>query len=282
MQIIEHPSAIYEYCDSLRSRGKKIGFVPTMGALHEGHFSLIRKAKLENEIVVVSIFVNPLQFNNQADLDKYPRPLTQDLDALEHEEVDVVYKPSPESMYPTGNEVKISFGRMAEVMEGKFRPGHFDGVGVVVTKLFNHVIPHQAYFGLKDLQQFLLIQRMVADLSIPVAVFGLPTVREKSGLAMSSRNQRLSDIGRSTAASIYKGLLKGKSRWDSGSNPEETKNEIEQFYLDTPGLEVEYVNIVNPHDLTEVKSNHQQSIAICVAAYVEGIRLIDNLYLRQD
>ena len=282
MQVFKYPSVVYNYNSDLRLEGKKIGFVPTMGALHAGHISLVKQAKSENDIVVVSIFVNPLQFNNPSDLEKYPRTLDSDLEALAKEGVDIIYHPEPEVMYPEQTQAGISFGKMAEVMEGKFRPGHFDGVGIVVTKLFNQVIPHKAYFGLKDLQQFLLIKRMVNDLSIPVEVIGLPTVREDSGLAMSSRNQRLSENGKIIASSIHKGLMLGKSAWESGQSPEETISVIARLYGDTEGLNTEYVDIVNPSDLSVVEKNENQSIAICVAAYVEGIRLIDNLYLRQD
>jgi len=280
MQVIHLPHDILDFSLKCRINHQKIGFVPTMGALHQGHYSLVQTARELNDIVVVSIFVNPLQFNNSSDLTNYPRTLASDLEALERLGVDVVYLPSESDMYPQKPEVSVGFGNMAKVMEGQFRPGHFDGVGVVVAKLLHQVFPHRAYFGLKDLQQYLLIKRMTDDLSFPTEIIGLPIVRENSGLAMSSRNRRLSKAGFDTAANIYKGLLKGEESWRSGKSPNETLSSVFDFYKSVNGLDVEYVQIVNPSDLTDVEDNLSQSVAICVAGYVEGIRLIDNLYLR--
>ncbi len=282
MEVIKHPNDIFRYTEDLKSNGKKIGLVPTMGALHQGHFSLVRQARAANDFLVVSIFVNPLQFNNSQDLTNYPRTLSDDLGQLEKLGVDLVYTPEVEHMYPTSPEVQVDFGRMAHVMEGAFRPGHFSGVGVVVSKLFHHTNAHRAYFGLKDLQQFLLIRRMVSDLSFPVEVIGLPIVREPSGLAMSSRNKRLTTQGLEIASKLHEGLVMGKSLWEQGRSPNETKTAINDFYKGQTGLEAEYVELVDPDDLSEITENHSQPVALCVAGYVEGIRLIDNLYLRQD
>lgn len=282
MQVIERPSAILEYSLEHRKNSKKIGLVPTMGALHEGHQSLVKTARAANDIVVVSIFVNPLQFNNKNDLEKYPRPLDHDLEVLESLGVNAVYLPGEKDMYPEEPQVTVNFGYMAEVMEGKFRPGHFNGVGVVVTKLFHHICPHSTYFGLKDLQQYLLIKRMVMDLSFPIEVLGLPIIRETSGLAMSSRNGRLSESGLKVASNIYQGLQKGKVKWETGATPKETIQAVLDLYKEIEHINVEYVELVDPDTLKNITVNNGQAVALCVAVFVEGIRLIDNLYLWQD
>lgn len=283
MQVITSPNDIYMLSDAHKRQGKKLGLVPTMGALHEGHLSLVRRSLGDNNITIVSIFVNPLQFNNTADLKNYPRTLESDLKLLEsHGGVDYVFAPSESSMYKSRQIVKTDFGELAEKMEGAFRPGHFGGVGVVVTKLFNLCNPTKAYFGLKDLQQFLLIRKMVEDFSFNVEVIGLPVIRENSGLAMSSRNKRLSGEGVIIASNIFKGLSLAKECWQSAKTPNETKRMVISFYKEVDKLNIEYFQIVNPDTLQEVMENKSQPVAFCVAGYVEGIRLIDNLYLRQD
>lgn len=282
MQVIKHPNDIYKVTQSSRKQEKTIGLVPTMGALHAGHFYLIKEARQANDILVVSIFVNPLQFNNQEDFVNYPRTLDSDLKALESLNVDYVFAPSEEEMYPTSPEATIDFGRMASVMEGEFRPGHFAGVGLVVAKLFNLINPNSAYFGKKDLQQYLLIKRMVCDFNLPVTVIGVPIVREESGLAMSSRNRRLTDAGACTATKIYGGLSLARELWKNNRTPEETKNAVIDFYREQDGLQLEYVHIVNPDNLVDISGTDSTEAVMCVACYVEGIRLIDNLYLRQD
>lgn len=280
MEVIQHPNDIFQYTSEHKRRGGEIGLVPTMGALHDGHFSLVREARKANDLLVVSVFVNPLQFNNDQDLINYPRSLQADVDLLRKYGADVVYAPEPGQMYPEKPVVSLTFGPMADVMEGSFRPGHFSGVGVVVSKLFHHTNPDRAYFGLKDLQQFLLVRRMAKDLSFPVEVIGLPIVREASGLALSSRNSRLSSGGRELAGSIHQGLLLGKDLWEDGKSPNETKMAVNDFYKDIKGLQPEYVALVDPENLQDALVNDSQPVALCVAAYVEGIRLIDNLYLR--
>ncbi|MEQ8472086.1 MAG: pantoate--beta-alanine ligase [Marinoscillum sp.] len=282
MQVIKHPNDIFGLTHSYRKQGKSIGLVPTMGALHAGHFHLVKMAREVCDVLVVSIFVNPLQFNNKEDLINYPRTLDEDLKALSTLEADLVFVPSEEEMYPSQPEVSIDFGRMSAVMEGEFRPGHFSGVGLVVAKLFNLTSPTHAYFGIKDLQQYLLVKRMVSDLNIPVVVIGVPIVREESGLAMSSRNGRLSPDGLDLAAKIYAGLALARSSWENGQSAEETKNVVIDFYNMQEGLQVEYVHLVDPDNLVEVTLNDSQAAVLCVACYVEGVRLIDNLYLRQD
>ncbi len=282
MQLCNLPQEIFMKTHRQRLAGKTIGLVPTMGALHEGHFHLIKQARQENDLLVVSIFVNPLQFDNQEDFDQYPRMLTTDLEHLDIMGVDMVFAPSEKDMYPEEPQMSLCFGRMEEVMEGACRPGHFAGVGIVVTKLFQLCQPHKAYFGKKDLQQYLIVRRMVMDLSMPVQVVGVPIVREPSGLAMSSRNQRLSSAGRQRASAIYRGLSLAKELWDNGNSPEETKSKVRAFYEAQAGLTLEYLSIVSPANLEELEYHENQPAVICVAGFVEDVRLIDNLYLRQD
>ncbi|MFT6868696.1 MAG: pantoate--beta-alanine ligase [Cyclobacteriaceae bacterium] len=283
MQVVTSPRRITELMKALRNQGKSIGLVPTMGALHDGHASLFRESLKYNDITVVSVFVNPMQFNNQDDFNNYPRPFAQDQKILEGLGVDVLYAPSEKEMYPESPLVNLEFGVMAEIMEGAFRPGHFDGVGLVIAKLLNQVLPDKAYFGLKDLQQFLLISRLVKDLSFTSEVVGLPIIREKSGLAMSSRNMRLSDGGLQLATNIYTGLEFAQKNISDGFDVDETKLAVFDFYSRIDGLEVEYLEFVNPDDLSAIEPRiSPKDVAICVAAYVEGIRLIDNIYLRQD
>lgn len=282
MQVINLPEEILSHTQSIRSLGKSIGLVPTMGALHDGHFHLVKKARSENDVLVVSIFVNPIQFNNQEDFEQYPRTLEQDIQSLKEFGVDVVYAPSESDMYPARPQVSIDFGNMERVMEGAFRPGHFSGVGIVVAKLFNQTNATSAYFGKKDMQQYLLVKRMVADLSIPIKIVGVPIVRENSGLAMSSRNQRLTADGLHKASYLYKGLVLAEECWSKNQGPEETKSALNAFYNELSGLSIEYISIVSPDTLEELHLNKNEPAVICVAAYVEGVRLIDNLYLRQD
>ncbi len=283
MKVITSPQEMYSVSSALFQNKKGVGFVPTMGALHEGHFSLIRRSLRETDFTVVSIFVNPRQFNNPADLQNYPRPIEDDLRALEALGVDVAYTPDVTRMYPDEPVTIVRFGEMADTMEGKFRPGHFDGVGLVVLKLLNQVIPQKAYFGKKDLQQYLLVRQMVKDFSIAVEVIGCEIIREASGLALSSRNMRLSPAGVKTACRISEGLFLGESLIVAKKSIYETKSTLLSFYREVDGLEIEYLELVNVGDLTQADSTTPaDSLAICVAGYVEGVRLIDNLYLRHD
>lgn len=252
-----------------------------MGALHEGHLALVKNCKNEADIAVVSIFVNPIQFNNTEDLKKYPRSLDRDAAMLEAQGVDMVFAPEVEEVYPEKVSVSIGFGAMGDTLEGAFRPGHFDGVGVVVAKLFNVILPDYAYFGLKDLQQFLLIRNMVRDLNFPVQLRGIDTVRAENGLALSSRNARLSDKGRQVAVGIYKGLERAGQLLESGMAVSDVKEAMNQYFLEIPEIEVEYLALVNPATLEEAGTfSHDSELAICFAGFVEGVRLIDNLYLR--
>ncbi|MEP0368762.1 MAG: pantoate--beta-alanine ligase [Cyclobacteriaceae bacterium] len=283
MHVITSPRLLSELLFSARRSGSSVGLVPTMGALHRGHMRLIKESLKANDITVVSLFVNPLQFNKAEDLEKYPRPFEEDRVMLAEQGVDVLYAPSEKEMYPEKPLVNISFGDLGNAMEGKFRPGHFDGVGLVVSKLLNQINPDRAYFGLKDLQQFLLVKRLVRDLSMQVDIIGVPTVRAESGLALSSRNVRLSPEGLEKAAYIFQGLNLSEELIRKGIDFDETKSRVIAFYSRIEGLQIEYFEFVNPANLQYQEGKWSgQGLAVCVAAYVEGVRLIDNLYLRQD
>jgi pantoate--beta-alanine ligase len=268
---------------SWKKQGLAIGFVPTMGALHKGHLALVENSVRENDVTIVSIFVNPLQFNNDKDLIHYPRDIQKDLGALEPFEVNCVFVPEDHELYKKPPVLSISFGSMESRMEGKFRPGHFSGVGLVVSKFFNIILPDRAYFGLKDLQQYLIIQQLKLDLSWNIEIIGVETVRESNGLAMSSRNERLSEEGKNVATHLYKGLELGREYVERKVKPEEVETRIRTYYESVSGLEIEYVCCVNGRDLNEFNDYQKiDSVALCVAGYVEGIRLIDNLYLRPN
>lgn len=258
--------------------GQKIGLVPTMGALHEGHITLIEKAKQENDVVVSSVFVNPVQFNNPDDLARYPRTLEEDTQKLEAAGCDVVFAPSVEEMYPEPVTLRLNFGELETVMEGAFRPGHFNGVGIVVAKLFNIVQPDRAYFGQKDLQQVAVIRRLIRDLSFPIELIRCPTVREADGLAMSSRNRNLTPDERGQATVLFQALTLGRELLADGYNVERTKAAVADFINDRPHFRLEYVEIVNADTLqiaSEVLAPGQT--AICLAAHLGKVRLIDNL-----
>lgn len=260
---------------------KNIGFVPTMGALHEGHLSLIRRSKQENDITVCSIFVNPIQFNNQNDLTGYPRMMEQDSKLLDEEGVNILFAPETDEMYPPGEELlpDIDFGRLDKVMEGKYRPGHFKGVAIVVKRLFDIVKPTRAYFGLKDFQQLTIIRHMVNTMSLPVQIVPCETVREPDGLAMSSRNLRLTIREREMASQIYDVLL--FTRANAGSMPvRKLQSTAQKRLASNPEFMVDYFEIVSKRTLLPVTSwETPENIIACTAVYLGDIRLIDNLEL---
>ena len=257
-----------------------IGLVPTMGALHDGHISLVEKAVSENQVVVVSIFVNPTQFNDKKDLEKYPRNLNADLKLLEKTGCQVVFAPKAEEIYPEPDTRKFNFGDLETVMEGKHRPGHFNGVAQVVSKLFEIVCPNKAYFGLKDFQQLAIIKNMTAQLNLPVEIVACPIVREESGLAMSSRNELLTTEERKNAAVISETLFKAKEL-----TKEKSVHELVNWVTETINknwyLTVEYVEIVDDIQLQPVKSWDENSRKICcVAVFCGKVRLIDNIVFK--
>jgi pantoate--beta-alanine ligase len=261
-------------------KSNSVGFVPTMGALHLGHISLVKQAKLDNELCVCSIFVNPTQFNNPADLLKYPRTVEADLVLLEEAGCDVVFIPEVSEMYPSPVALSFHFGRLEEVLEGAFRPGHFNGVGIVVSKLFHIIQPQKAYFGLKDLQQCAIINRLVKDLSFDIELIFCETVREADGLAMSSRNVRLDTQSRNSAPFIYASLKKAKDMIQSGLSVAETQNAIVEGFKNKPEFELEYFEIVDFETLEPIETySGQKKVALITAAHLGGVRLIDNLVI---
>ena len=280
VKILKNRQELSDYILKIKENGQKIGFAPTMGALHEGHLSLYEKARKENDIVISSIFVNPTQFNNPKDLEKYPRTIEKDIELLQQtQNVDAVYIPQIEDIYSNGLERKnYDFEGLENEMEGKFRPGHFDGVGTVVEELFRQVQPNNAYFGEKDFQQLMIIKKLVEKLSLPINIIGMPIYREKNGLAMSSRNMRLTTEQRETAKIIFEILVKVK-----GLFHQQTLDEVHQFVENTlknSDFELEYFIIANENtlrEISEIKSNETYRAFIVVV--IDGVRLIDNIQL---
>lgn len=256
-----------------------IGFVPTMGALHAGHISLIAKSKEENEFTVCSIFVNPLQFNNANDLQKYPRTLPTDMELLVRAGCDILFAPDASEMYPDTSEPALKFdvGVLDTLFEGALRPGHFKGVAIVVHKFFTIVNPSNAYFGLKDYQQCMLIKKLITDLQLTVVLHFEPTLREKDGLAMSSRNTRLSEIARHKAIRIYEALQYAQAHYRT-QNITMLEQRCKSWLDEEPLYRTEYFNIVNAETLLPLHSLAEPAVALC-AAFVDEVRLIDNLVL---
>ena len=272
---------IQEYLQQEVKLGKEIGFVPTMGALHEGHLSLISRSREENDITVCSIFVNPIQFNNKTDLEKYPRDLQSDLVLLENAGCDVVFNPEEKEMYPgdSSEAFDFHFDPLENILEGKYRPGHFKGVAIVVKKLFDIVAAHRAYFGKKDYQQLMVIRKMVEQFQIPVTIISCPIIREPDGLAMSSRNVRLSKTERQIAPVIFKVLSTSKGM--AGKMPVKEFLESGTRKLEeNPEIKVEYFELANSETLQPVISWDQNERPVLLTAiYLGDIRLIDNLEL---
>jgi pantoate--beta-alanine ligase len=279
MEIAKTIEEIRSHIKAARSEGKKIGFVPTMGALHIGHISLIERAEKDCDYVVVSIFVNPTQFGPAEDFEKYPRPIEADLKICEEHGVDLVFNPTPEEMYGQKSFTWVNVEKLTELLCGKSRPGHFRGVTTVCTKLFNIVAPDAAYFGQKDAQQASIIKRMVADLNMPVEITVCPTVREPDGLAISSRNQYLSEQQKKDATLIYKSLQKCKDLINDGVI--DTKKiifEMQKILQQVPSIKIEYISIVN----AETLQNLDQIAGLVLAAVAVKIgpaRLIDNILI---
>lgn len=278
MKIFTTKREIQSELQKHRDEKKQIGFVPTMGALHEGHLELIRQSVNENSITVCSIFVNPTQFNNPDDLAKYPRTEESDSRMLEKNKCDIVFIPSVDEMYPDKNLLEINFGPMETVMEGAFRPGHFKGVATVVKKLFDTVQPDVAYFGKKDFQQLAIIRSLVKKLSLSVKITGCETVREKDGLAMSSRNIHLSEKERKNASVIYKSLLAAKDSYEKDIPLNEIKKSLSAEIEKTNLFKVQYFEIVNAETLEAIKKTmHDIPVQACIAVLTSKTRLIDNI-----
>lgn len=270
-------ASLRQHLAGLRAN-QSIGLVPTMGALHDGHLTLIQQARQQTDVVVCSIFVNPVQFNNADDLARYPRTLDADCALLESAGCDVVFAPSVDEMYPEAPTLRFNFGELETIMEGAFRPGHFNGVGLVVAKLFNIIQPDKAFFGQKDLQQVAVIRSLIRNLSFPVELVRSPTVREADGLAMSSRNRNLTADERDQATTLFAALTLAHDELVNGQTPEQAKAAVRDFLNTRPAFRLEYVEVANADTLMpadEVLAPGQT--AICIAAHLGKVRLIDNL-----
>jgi pantoate--beta-alanine ligase len=249
-----------------------------MGALHEGHLDLVKRSKIESDVTVVSIFVNPTQFNNPEDFAKYPITLEPDLNKLEAEGTDFVFLPDTSTIYPEKPVLTLNFGELEHVLEGEFRLGHFNGVGIVVSKLFHFIRPNKAYFGQKDLQQVAVIKRLVKDLSFNIELIVVPTRREIDGLAMSSRNLRLNPEERTQALILHSSLTKAKDELLAGKPWLEVRNQIRRDFKEKSLAKLEYFELVHPEHFNRFEAfEPDQKSSICVAAYLGSIRLIDNL-----
>ncbi|MGB4205256.1 MAG: pantoate--beta-alanine ligase [Bacteroidales bacterium] len=279
MEIVRTISETKAIIEKIKAEGKTIGFVPTMGALHAGHISLQERSHKENDFTVCSIFVNPIQFNNAEDLEKYPRTEERDIEMLEKAGCHLVFIPSVNEMYGEKEKTVYDFGHLDKILEGEFRPGHFNGVAIVVKKLFDIVTPHKAYFGEKDYQQLAIVKQLVRMHDIPVEIVPCPTMREPSGLAMSSRNERLSLEEKEIATILYR-TLKQTVEKTSELTPEECENWAIQQINAAPGMSVEYFSIVDAETMLPVKKWHEgQQVVACVAAFIGEVRLIDNMMI---
>jgi len=279
MHIFENIIDVKNFLKEKTDSGNSIGFVPTMGALHEGHSSLIKLANKENDITVCSIFVNPKQFNNKEDLDKYPRTLTNDINILSKLNCDVVFTPSTEEMYSEPIKENFDLGELENILEGEFRKGHFKGVAIVVKRLLDIILPDKAYFGKKDYQQLLIVKKLVKLEKMPVEIIACDTVRENDGLAMSSRNKRLNSSQRKEAATIYQTLLKvEKLCKEKTLSLENIKKRVYDDINSLSTIELEYFEILNPENLKPLESVNTGITAIaCIAVYAGKVRLIDNI-----
>lgn len=277
MQVVKHINDLQAILDGKREEGLSIGFVPTMGALHNGHLSLVEQAGQQTGFVVVSIFVNPTQFNDKGDLERYPRDLQKDVDLLTSTCCQLVFAPESDEIYPEPDTRQFNFGTLEQVMEGKFRPGHFNGVAQVVSRLFDLVQPDKAFFGQKDFQQLAIINEMVRRLNLPVEVIACPIVRESDGLAMSSRNMLLSPEQRKNAVHISATLFEAVNKI-SGSSVEELCKWVTNRINENEYLDTEYFEIVDSVTLLPVNSWDEPCVKVgCIAVHSGKIRLIDNI-----
>jgi pantoate--beta-alanine ligase len=278
MRIITKKETLKKAIISAREQQKKIGLVPTMGALHDGHLSLIRAAARNNDFIVVTIFVNPTQFNNPRDLERYPRDLDADLELLNGYPIDLIFAPSVKEMYPEQDIRTFDLSPLDSIMEGRFRPGHFTGVAQIVSKLFDAVKPDRAYFGQKDFQQLTIIKKLVSLLNLDIEIYSCPTVREEDGLAMSSRNRLLSRPERDAAPLIHQTLLKA-TQMKQNHPPEKIKEFVLSEINNHPLMQVEYFEIVDDQNLMPVNNWLAPNNKVgCVAVQLSEVRLIDNIY----
>ena len=281
MEIFKTKKTLLDYIERQKEMGKKIGFAPTMGALHPGHISLYEAARKENDLVISSIFVNPTQFNNASDLEKYPRTIEKDIEILEKSAlVDAVYIPEVTDIYPEGLKSKeYNFDGLENEMEGKFRPGHFNGVGTVVEELFRQVKPDNAYFGDKDYQQLAIIKKLVEKLNLAIKIHGVPIYREKNGLAMSSRNKRLDHVQCEAAKIIYETLVKVND-WFRIITVSEIYQRVKDIFENQRGMVLEYFEIADETTLKETDFFYKdRNYRAFIVVFVGDVRLIDNMHL---
>lgn len=282
MKVIHTIKDLQAELSVLKAQGKKVGLVPTMGALHAGHASLVKRSVNENEVTVVSVFVNPTQFNDKNDLVKYPRTLDADCKLLEACGATYAFAPSVEDMYPEPDTRQFSYAPLDTVMEGAFRPGHFNGVCQIVSKLFEAVKPHRAYFGEKDFQQLAIIREMVRQMQFDLEIVGCPIVREEDGLALSSRNARLSAEERENALKISQTLFKSRT-FAATHTVSETLKFVEDAIAAVPGLRLEYFEIVDGNTLQKVDNWNQTSYVVgCITVFCGDVRLIDNIKYKES
>jgi pantoate--beta-alanine ligase len=280
MQIFKEIGPLKAFLVEKRKHAQTVGFVATMGALHEGHLELIRNSQNENSTTICSIFVNPSQFNNSADLQKYPRTLDQDIKLLEKVGCDVLFYPSVEEMYDRESMIRFDFGHLDKVMEGEFRPGHFSGVALVVSKLFHIVEPDAAYFGQKDWQQFAIIRQLTEELKFNLKLKSVPTLRETNGLAMSSRNARLTPAQREKAAMINRVLKDAIDQLKNDKPVSHVKEEVKKTLERDTEIRLEYVEVADSENLKPLNTVKESARPIvCIAAFVGEVRLIDNMFL---
>lgn len=274
MQVCYKIDELLSYVEKLKEEKKSIGLLPTMGALHQGHLSLAKRGKRENDVLICSVFVNPIQFNNKEDLEKYPRDLDGDLALLEEVECDIVFAPSAEEVYAEEPEFTYSFGSLESVLEGPQRPGHFNGVATIVHKLFNWSQADRAYFGEKDFQQVAIVKDLVRQFNIPIEIVECPIYRDEDGLATSSRNRRLSPEARAIAPKIHEILLKSASLMKSLSISQ-VKGYVESEFKMRKEFTLEYFEIVDAKTLQPVKIKGDNKTVGCIAVWLDGVRLID-------
>jgi len=279
MKIISHIVDMQRWSEARRLEGKKLAFVPTMGFLHEGHLSLVREGKKRGDVVIVSIFVNPMQFNQQADFATYPRSLEQDQRMLEEVGTDVLFYPAAQEMYPEGFQTAVEVDKVSQPLCGAFRPGHFRGVATVVAKLFNVTKPHVALFGEKDFQQCVVIKRMVKDLNFDLEILPMPTVREPDGLAMSSRNARFSPAGRRVSLGLSRALHTAQELVMRGERRASAiLQAVQETILREGRVRIEYTSLCHPETLEEVTEVSGPTL-LALAVWVGDVRLIDNRLL---
>ena len=281
MQIIKSPKSMQKLADNLRQKGKQIGFVPTMGAFHQGHLSLIRKSVKENDVTIVSVFVNPTQFGPDEDFDKYPRAFRKDCDLAEKAGVDIIFHPSVSMMYPDSFQTYVTPGDIADKLEGAARPGHMRGVATVCIKLFNIVKPHRAYFGQKDAQQLTMIKRVVADLNLDLKIITCPIVRTSSGVALSSRHSYLSEDDLNKTRVIYDSLKLAKKLVRAGmTDITAIRNRMVGMIKSVPRVRIEYIAFNRWDDLKELDTINGK-VLISIVMVIGKIRLLDNIIIKK-